>query len=323
MKIKILISTVLLFGVGTFVFAGENPFARKNLRWNSRSSSVKTEESIEKSQETLSEEEINAIIDHKLQKRLVEIEKENAKVKKEAESTKELGKIGPAPAPRQNLSGDQIEKIVDNRIEEKNKAQKAEEERNNGWYFSFGGQYALAEDKVWGEEEMNMYGLNFVIGKELDNSIFDIAGMFTLMGGDLHASRFSDDYYVTINDNLDYVQYDVFAGLRFGISLEPASWITLKCGVMGGVDVRYGLVDYYSFGYYYSDYYDEDLAGVGYYYGAYASVRFNFSTHWSLFVEGSMLMSEAELEGSSVVEDIGIEKSLGYTAISAGLTYRW
>lgn len=354
MKTKILISTTLLFVAGTFVFAGESPFVRKNLRWDSRLDSVKTEEpktaekentvsltdesfqktlsekeinviinrelqkrlaeieTDEKTQKTLSEEEINAIINRELQKRLTEIEKENAKAKKETE----LEKIGPAPAPQQSLSVEQIEKIIDRRIEEK----KAEEERNNGWYLSFAAQAAMPNDKIWGSEKMEMFGGTILVGKELDDSIWDIAGMLTVMTGSQDASMWGGGYYYS-SKYIDIEQIDLLAGVRVGFALEPVSWLTLKCGVMGGLDLREIDYSYRSW----EDYWgfrseSEKKDGLGYFFGAYAGAQINISTHWSLNLEASLLMTDAEVEEA---KDCGVESSLGYNAFSAGLTYRW
>lgn len=216
------------------------------------------------------------------------------------------------------MTKEELNAFIEQRVSAKLMQQKVEEESNNGWYLSLSGNLALANDKIAGDSEFDMFGATLILGKELDDSIWDIAGMVTFLTGELKEDWREYNSYWSYG-NVDYFQSDILVGVRVGFSFDPTSWLNLKLGVMGGVDFRYAELSLYKWGSYSNrDYIDEDDTAVGVYYGAYAGVRLNFSNHWSLNVEGSYLGTSADLE-----ESWETESSLSYMNFSAGLTYRW
>lgn len=128
MKTKILISTLLLLVAGTFSFAGESSFVRKNLRWNQKQTKVeKSEEVSENFESSSTQKEEAKIVENK--SAVPATDKKTEKISNKTAKPEVLPEIQPDAELEQNETV-----AVQAPTGDKTAAQIAYEKNGSKWY---------------------------------------------------------------------------------------------------------------------------------------------------------------------------------------------
>lgn len=241
-----------------------------------------------------------------------EISEDNVVSREEFIPEERVGIVGNVRISRDDpVFVEEVRAVVKNFLNEEKTAP------NDGWYFSITAQYNIAETKICGDKTMDTFGATFVLGKELEDSNFDLALMASVFMGDEVDYRSWDWSSYSSSRTKISAHDDILAGIRAGFHFLPASWLTLRFGAMGGLDVLYLKASYSEW--YSWNYVDVDKFGFGYFYGLYADAQFNLSKHFSLALETSYLNIYNDLYS----DDINLKENLNYITVGASLTFRW